>query len=206
MKRKTTLLLLLISIASTSIAQTRFGLSGGLTLASIKASYDDESETSATKTGFTAGAFALAPLSKNISLMPGINYVQKGFTPKDLDEDEINHITLNYLEVPINVLYETSGFYFGAGPAISIGLSGKEKYSVDNGDTETDEIKFGSGDDEVKPVEFSGNILTGYRFKNGLMLSANYNLGFSNLMNDADDGKITNRYFGFRLAYVFRSK
>ena len=201
-------LLLLISITKISYSQkTEVGITAGVTVANVQAKADNESETADSKIGFTAGLFLQTSISKKVFFAPAINFVQKGFSAPDMDPGESDKSTLNYLEVPLNVIFKSEGFFAGAGPAISIGLSGKEKYTY-NGETDTDDLSFGSDEDEIKQVEFSGNILAGYEFKNGVVFSANYNVGFSNLLNNTQDfeGTLKNRYFGFRLGYVFRKK
>jgi hypothetical protein len=145
-------------------------------------------------------------IGKNLLFSPAINFVQKGMKAPDLDADETDETALNYLELPLNVLYTTNGFFFGGGPVVGIGLSGKNKYSDFNGGIQTDDIKFGSEQDEVRQFEFSGNLLAGYQLKNGLMVSAGYNMGFTNLINGDVDGSIKNRYWSFKLGYLFSKK
>jgi len=205
---KLTLLLVVISLSKTSYSQkTSVGINGGITLASIHAKGEEESMNSDSKIGFMGGLFLETPISKNVLFNPAINFVQKGFAVPDLEPDEMDKTTLNYLELPLNVLYTTDGFVFGGGPVLGLGLSGKEKYKGSNGDIITDDIKFGSGQEEVKQIEFSGNLLAGYKLKNGLMVSAGYNMGFTNLINGDDvGGSIKNRYWSFKIGYVFSKK
>jgi hypothetical protein len=104
----------------------------------------------------------------------------------------------------LNFLYKTpagSGSFFGGiGPDLGYGLSGTAKSGG-----ESEDVHFGSSDDDdYKAFEFSGNILAGYEFSNGFFVSANYNHGFSNILNGADsDVSAKNNYFGIRLGYKF---
>ena len=68
----------------------------------------------------------------------------------------------------------------------------------------SNKIKFGSGDEEIKRFEFGANVLSGYKFANGFVFSANYNLGLNNIQNgNADDvGTIKNRYFAIKIGYL----
>ncbi len=204
MKQKITLLLLATVIVANAFGQKpAIGISAGLTSSLWKATVDDETETLGSRIGFTAGIVSAIPISSNFSFMPALNYVQKGF--KETMDDVKVEATLNYLELPLNFVYNRDGFFVGAGPAISLGLSGKGRTTF-NGQTDEEDVKFGSGDDELKGTEFTANLLTGYQFKNGVLVSLNYSLGLSNVWNGDDGGKLTNRYFGFRIGYMFMKK
>jgi hypothetical protein len=109
------------------------------------------------------------------------------------------------LQVPVNVLYHVPAvvgdFYFGAGPFLGMGVSGKEKVRI-NGTEQSEDVKFGSGDEEVKRTEFGANAIVGFKFKTGFLINANYDLGLSNITND-DTGKLKNRVFGISVGYAF---
>jgi len=186
-------------------AQTKIGLTGGATFANVTAKLQGLSVSPKMRTGFTAGLFADCTLSSNFSFQPALNFVQKGY--KSNDETMTDKVSYSYLEIPLNFVYNNKGFFIGAGPSISSGLSGKEKF-VDkedpsgSGDTK---IKFGSGDDEVKRFELGANVLAGYKFAGGFMVSANYNLGLNNIQNGntSDVGTIKNKYFAVKIGYIF---
>ena len=206
MKQKITLLLMATFILANAFAQKpSIGFTEGLTSSSWKATVDNETETTDSRIGFTAGIVAAIPISSNFSFMPSLNFVQKGFE-SSFGDAIILESTLNYLEMPLNFVYNRDGFFFGAGPAISFGITGNGA-STYNGRTEEEDIKFGSEDDEMKSTEFSANFLTGYQFNNGFLISLNYNLGLSNIMNsNVDNEKLTNRYFGLRIGYMFMKR
>ena len=206
MKTTTTLLVLMILLTSHSLtAQTKIGLTGGVTFANVTAKLQGISISPKMKTGFTAGLFTDFPLSANFSFQPALNFVQKGYSSKD--ETMTDKVSYSYAEVPLNFVYNNKGFFIGAGPSMAFGLSGKEKF-VDkedpsqSGDTK---LKFGSGDEEAKRFEFGANVLTGYKFVGGFMVSANYNLGLNNIQNGNSNevGTIKNRYFAIKIGYIF---
>ena len=96
----------------------------------------------------------------------------------------------------------------GAGPSLSMGLSGKEKYD-DGTNIETTDIKFGSSTtDDLKTFEAGINFLAGYQFKGGFLVAANYNAGLNNIAvtTAGDNSKAHNRYFGIRLGYNFANR
>jgi hypothetical protein len=200
-----------ISVINNSKAQkASLGLNAGATLASYKADIESISLTSKTKVGFSAGLTASMPINKNFSFRPQLNFVQKG--GKQKDEDYTDELTLNYIELPLNFVFNTSTskgmFFIGAGPSLNMGLSGKDKW-VDHTESGNDDIKFGSGDDaDFKSFEAGVNILAGYQFKGGFFLTANYNAALSNAAPDDPefDGKYHNRYFGISIGYMFSGK
>ncbi len=207
MKKYFIVLILITTVTSYSVSQSpTFGVQAGITLANEKAKFADESEKSDSKIGFTAGILADFPLQDNLSFQPSLNFTQKGASTKD-DSFGTEKITLNYLEVPLNLVFkigERGQAYFGLGPVLSVGLSGKDKFEFE-GSTEEEDITFGSNEDEdLKRFEFSGNILAGYMITGGLSITANYNMGISSIVHGDNDlnASIRNNYFGIRLGYL----
>ncbi len=211
MKSNALSMMLMTLLASFSLsAQTTIGIAAGASFANVNIKAAGLSVSPKTKTGITAGLFVNAPLSKNFSFQPALNFVQKGYSIKmDIFTEKAN---FNYLEVPVNFVYNTKaneGFFIGAGPSIAYGISGtvKDTYS-DNSfpDTKT-KVKFGSSSsDDVKSFDFGANALAGYKFKGGFMVSGNYNLGLGKINNDdgsGDPGTIKNKYFSIKIGYVF---
>ena len=199
---------LIAGLVITAAAQnTRFGINAGVVMGNLKGEEGGQEQELESKIGLTLGIRADVPLSENFSFRPGLNFVQKG------GKDEIDilgttyktTITLNYLELPLNFVYNASAgtgkFFFGAGPVLGYGFSGKTKFEGGGNEDEQD-INFGDGDEELKAFEFAGNVLAGYEFGNGVYLQLNYNPGFSNLSN-ATDSELKTTYFGLRLGYFF---
>ncbi len=201
----------LLFVLNYSFAQkATFGITAGATLASYKATIEDISMTSDGHTGFTAGLVASIPVSKKISFRPQLNYVQKG--GKVSDQDFTDKLTLNYLELPLNFVLNAptkNGLFFvGAGPSLSFGLSGKDKWE-DNMESGKSDIHFGnSADDDLKAFEAAINVLAGYQFSGGFFVQANYNAGISNLAIEDPEfsSKYHNRYFGLGVGIMFGNK
>ena len=191
--------------------KSTFGFTAGASLASYKVSQSSLSVTSKSKTGFTVGMLISVPAGKSFSFQPGLNYVQKG--GRFEEENYTDKSTFNYLELPLNFVYTSpspkGSFFVGAGPSLSMGLSGTEKFN-DGTNEETSDIKFGSGDnDDLKAFEFGINVIAGYRFKGGFLVAANYNAGLSNIAittEDENSGEAHNRYFGLRIGYMIPGK
>lgn len=193
-------------------AQTKIGFTTGISNSNIYLKQGNEKQPTDPKFGFTAGLIADIAITKNLSLQPMLNFTQKGAIESMGSGNEKAEVTinLNYLELPINIIYHiktrSSFFYFGGGPSISIGLSGKAKYDYKllPGWNETEKVNFGSSDaDEVKPFDAGLNATAGLQTKSGFLISANYYHGISNLLNYGDsNNKLMNRYWGFRIGYL----
>lgn len=207
-KMKKLIILMVIATISTSVF-AQIGVQVGGTFASFKVedkTTSSANQTSDSKIGFTLGVFTNVPLSTNFIFRPELNYTQKGgkvegtFGTTSIE----NKLTLNYLELPLNFIYKaTGGFFVGAGPALGYGIGGKAK--TKSGSTSSDEkIKFGSdeNEDDLKAMEFAGNLLAGYQMENGITLTVLYNMGFSNLSHDPDQ-TFKNRYFGIKIGKIF---
>lgn len=197
----------MILLTSASVCgQTNIGANVGASFANVSIKAGGFSVSPQLKLGFTAGLFMNVPMSTTFSFQPAINFVQKGYMVTD--DSYKGTINLNYIEMPFNFIYsreKNKGFFIGAGPSIAIGISGRQKETdTDFPEYNTNEkVSFGSNDDEVKRTDFGANVITGYKFSNGVILSGNYNLGLSNIANSGGDpgeeGKIKNRYFSVKI-------
>ncbi len=228
---KKIILLTLITIFSiSSYAQVSFGAQLGANLGMAKLEQDQNNLTSKYKTdpkaGFLIGVVADIPFGKTgLSFRPELNFIQKGFT---YDQTEFNgyfyynlknKTTTNYIELPLNVMYNlhlgSGKLFFGLGPNISFGLSGKNKATASAVGYEDEEykndIKFDGkknaiGDDKhLKRVDFGGDILAGYQMGMGLSLNIGYTLGFNNI-DPENNLSWKNRSFCFKIGYMFGGK
>ena len=206
MKKSLFITILILSICS---VHAQFGVQVGASFYSGKATEDNISIKYDTKVGFTAGLIYNFPISSSFNFMPSLNFTQKGgkINISDFDSTELlngkDNLTLNYIELPLNFVYNVNGFFIGAGPDLAYGISGKEKSTFDS-QTENKKIHFGgSSDDDFKPFEFSANILAGYKLRNGLFITANYNPGISNIAPKNTNAKWHNNGFNIRVGYMF---
>jgi hypothetical protein len=209
MKHTTKLLLFLLAISFHQLInaqETRFAITAGASISNWTEKASGIKITTKSIAGFTGGFSAFVPVSTNLNIMTGLNVVQKGTGATDPGSSETETVKLTYLEVPINIVYTSNGFFAGAGPSIAFGISGKDKFTDQNGTTSTT-LKFGNtDDDDIKPLDIGANIVAGYIFTNKVMITANYNFGLSNLQPNAtaDDGKVVNNYFGIKIGYIFK--
>jgi hypothetical protein len=219
-KRKTTIMKknllvfaagLLIS-CSAMTQQARFGFTAGATFANYTSKVYGDDESGDSKAGITVGVLADVPLSKNFSFQPALNFLQKGSKEEEtfMGITEKVKLTINCLELPLNLVFNatsnTGTFFIGAGPSFAFNLSGKLKYD-DGTDSFSEDIEIGNDPDNdmVKSLDFGINALAGYRFPNGLSLSAGYNAGLSNLYpDDSDNSSLKSHYFSIKLGFMLK--
>lgn len=234
---------LFLSIAIAAVAtlganaQIVFGAQLGANLATLKSEFSSggttNKETGKTKIGFIAGVVANIPFSSSLSFRPELNFIQKGgkfnstetnFGVTTVSKEEL---TLNFIEIPLNIVYSMPAgpgrFCVGAGPNISFGLSGKDKYSYTSSGggfpTQTtsgsDKIKFdgkkyadlppSDNDIHLKALDFGANALVGYKLDMGVFLNIGYTFGFSNI-NPNPNSSLKTGGLSLKIGFAFGGK
>lgn len=195
---------LAISCAAVKAQKTSFGIKAGFQQNSISMRHGDNDDwyrSSTTGAGFHVGALVDLELTKNISLQPAVLFNSKGTVFGS--ESKINMYNIN---VPVNFLYKTGGFFLGLGPNLSYGLSAKMKT---DGDDQNWYKKYptGEGDEEKSPLkrfEIGANFTMGYQFKNNILISTTYTQGINSISNfdNSELGKIRTRQVGLSVGYI----
>ena len=197
--RKKILLICCLAFSSILFAQTTpsFGIRAGLSSSSMRGDAADNlndlldftkgSISTNNHTGFFGGGYVSIPLTNQLSVEPALYYSQKGYqlngalNIKGLDFLGANakaKLTSNYIDLPVLLKGNFSGFQVFAGPQISYlakadlrttaGLLG---FNVLNKTMDATD-QFNRWDAGV-----TGGI--GYQFTNGLNISAAYDRGLS---------------------------
>jgi len=204
--------ILSIFFVSVSFAQVKFGVTAGLNVSRMTASGGGESDNTDFKAGFQAGLVADLGISPSFSIIPELLFSQRG--GKDSYSEGggkwTSSETLNYLQLPVNAAYKIDAGYGSkvlifAGPYLGYGLSGKMKGTYEeNGDKETEsvDLKFGSGDDKLKAIDFGINAGVGYQFEK-IFFKLQFNQGLSNLLNDSPDWSMKNQNITVSAGYFF---
>ncbi len=228
---KKIILLAAIAVCSiTSYAQLGFGaqIGGNLGLGKEKYGYTNAPTLSTDpKVGFLIGVLAEIGFGK-LAFRPELNFIQKGsksgysYAGYGGAYSATTKTTLNYVEIPLNVVYnleigKAGKVFFGLGPAIGIGLSGKYKST---GDPDTDITFDGKKEDPNDPdywdkihykrVDVGLNILAGFKLPMGLFAKVGYTHGFSNIDANKDlidyNGDYKNRGISLCIGYIFGKK
>lgn len=207
MKRKALLTLAAILAFGITAGAQGLGVNAGVNFfnQTIKADgkkFDDAK----IKTGFQIGVDYEIGIAPDFYFAPGLMFATKG-TKKQ--EDEYTYKWgLNYLEVPLNLVYKpvlgTGNLIVNFGPYLGYGIGGKVKAESGDKDFEED-INFGSGKyDDYKPFDMGANIGFGYQLGMGLSFKLNAQLGLINIRPDGDsDNLVKNNGFAFSVGYRF---
>lgn len=223
--KKLLLLFVFLLVGSCVFAQVRVGVKAGLNLADMK--YEPEDETNGTPDAnslpsFNAGFIVDVPLIQGLALQPGLMVSGKGSKVEYTTNNLGNYTTtINpiYLEVPVNILFKPqigagTRLYFGAGPYFAVGIAGKQKFTFEGapiiGDGYTGhQLKFGnSSDDDLKATDVGAQVLAGFEFSKGLLVGAQYGIGFTNIApdNNSSNNKskiLRNKVLSFSVGYLF---
>ncbi len=168
-----------ILVAIAINAQATFGIKAGANFSNIKVSGDGESRTTDMKVGLNIGGLANIPFSSMFSVQPELVFsMEGGKEESDGDKESLN---LNYINVPVLLQYNSSGFLAETGPQIGF-LMGAKLKSEYNGDEEEVDVK-----DDLENINLSWAIGLGYKLPSSFGFNARYNLGLSNIVKDEDD-------------------
>ena len=171
-------LFLIIAIAvltvSTSLAQGefRFGIKGGLNLASIGGdAYVTGTSGFDSRTSFHIGGLAEIPISDKISVQPEVLYSAQGSKFNFGFSTGSSDIKLDYLNIPIMGKYHVlAGLSGELGPVIGV---------LVKADGASGDIK-----DSFKKTDIGVAIGATYRLPFGLFGSLRYNKGVTNINDD----------------------
>jgi hypothetical protein len=198
MKRQI-LLLASIAISTLSFAQLKpsFGVRGGATSSGMRGDavnnlqdvldYTNGMVTTGKRTGFFAGSYVSVPLSEVISIEPALYYAQKGYemrgsiSMKGMDFLGANakaQLQSQYLDLPVVVKANLGGFQVFAGPQVSYLLKSDLRTTAGVLGFNLLNKKFDVSDQFNKwDAGVTGGV--GYKFANGLNITAAYDHGLS---------------------------
>lgn len=205
MKKMKTLVLaaLLICGVGTTYAQNRekvrLGVEAGMTVNTIKNSYDDADR----KVGFDAGLRVDVNFTDNIYLGTGLQYMMKGV--KSSGEGRESKVNTGYLQIPIHVGYrydfnETIGIFGEFGPFLAIGVNGQRK--VEWGRHSEDYDVFGDPDEGyAKRFDMGLGLHVGCEIIQHWQVALGYDWGLIDMYKGAGDNRNGSLRLG--VAYMF---
>lgn len=211
MKNKlVSIVLILVLSASFAIAQEKskmsFGILGGVNFQNLngKLSSGDKLENDMLL-GFHGGVNVQLPIAPEFYFQPGLMFAVKGAkdTYTVLGNEFTNEIKINYIEMPLNLVYKASlgnGFFMlGFGPYVAYGISGKQVF-------EGNDLTFERGVD-YNALDAGANIFAGFETAGGLFLQLDTQFGMMNINpddeNSSDQATAKNTGFGLSLGYRF---
>ncbi len=191
--KKSILVILSALVTFVASAQIRFGVKGGVNIANISYSGSESQPPTQSITGYNGGAFLEIPLLSKWNLQPEVVYSAQGTTFNSQNMDvKVNY---NYLNIPILLKYHhASGFFAETGPQYGFLLTAKEISGDLSGDIKSD----------TKSGDFSWVFGVGYKVPViNIGVDARYNLGLTNIADDASNGTLKNSVFQFGVFYIF---
>ena len=164
----------------------KLGVKAGINMATISGGNNDGA--GGIIPGYQAGIAAEYSFGESFSIQPGFILSGKGsknagFLLLGLDSEYT--ASLNYLEIPVNAVYNVSDFQIFAGPYLGLGLFGKVRY--DNDEISDKDIVFTDNVTEVpegmpvNSLDYGLNVGAGYMINEAIQLQVGYGLGLGNL-------------------------
>ncbi len=161
-----------------------FGVKAGFNMATLSGDNTDDAEL---MPGYQVGLVTNFNMGDAFTIQPGLILAGKGsnFSTEMMGETFDQSISLNYLEIPINAVYNVSDFQIFAGPYLGFGLFGKVKFDAD--ELDDSDIEFTSDVDEetedvpVNSLDYGLNIGAGYMINESIQIQAGYGLGLGNI-------------------------
>jgi hypothetical protein len=226
--KKTVLLIALGVLGTTaSFSQVRIGAQ---VHGSLNSGYFEVNEpvglSQKAQAGFGAGIVSEISLTKRFSLRPSLNFAKKGIqlTAKGANTEGpgtvevIMDANLNYIELPVlftyNLALNTSKAFFGIGPSIGYGISGKTKmtYSliVPNTPAATESEKVSSFKKEAdggagfKRFDAGATVVAGMQFDNGAFVNLSGVYGLTNNVEADDASKFQNRSVQLTVGFLLK--
>ena len=118
-------------------------------------------------------------MKPGLNVEPGIYYSMQGV--KESEGGISGKIKNDYINIPIYAkAYLYNGFYAFAGPQFGFLARSKASASYNGTDISV------NSKDAFKTFDFALGIGVGYQFDLGLLVSMNYNIGFTNTLSDGD--------------------
>jgi hypothetical protein len=175
---------------ATLFAQISVGAKAGVNLANVNGDIDDTDM----RIGFHVGGYVNVAFSDALSLQPELLFNSVGFKQTystGIDDVDVSS-NLNYISIPVSLMYAFGPVNVHAGPQIGFLMSAKTKSDVDELDGE--DIK-----DNLKSTDLGFNVGAGVAFGK-LNVTARYTIGLSNV-SDNDDIDVKNGVIQVSLGY-----
>lgn len=194
-------------------ANARIGLTGGISFSNLSRTINGLDKDGDYRIGIAGGMMLNVPFgkTKRFAFQPAVDYVQKGAAEVALTPVNKAYTALRYAELPLNVVYNLKWgkhvLYFGGGPYIDFDLPSKKVSRIPGNKIESDVVFGNTIADDIKGIDYGGNVVLGFRTAMGIFVTLNYTQGRRNLypIDNASNDKIKSISFGIRVGYLFKA-
>ena len=160
-------------------------------------------------TSFYAGISAKVYFDDRVAFVTGMQYSGRGFSVKTLPGDTQRTYHLNYLDIPLLLQVDFSkqkgkGLYCRVGPALGIGVSGKEIYTGASGNEIRRKAILSVTGNYFGLFDASLNAVLGCHITPHLFAEAAYTYGIGNINNDPDGPNIKSRVLSAGVGWWFK--
>jgi hypothetical protein len=193
MKKLSLTIAAVVLCSATLFAQISIGAKAGLNLANV--SGDDVDDTDM-RIGFHLGGYANIAFSEALSLQPELLYNSVGAKTTGegiTGDDEDVTFKLNYISIPVSLMYSFGAFSVHAGPQLSFLASAKT--ASDDDALDGNDIK-----DGYKSTDLGFNLGIGGNFGK-LNATARYSMGLSSIDDSGFDADVKNSVIQLSLGY-----
>jgi len=227
--KKTVLLFAIAALAgTTAFSQVRVGaqVHGGLNSGYFEVT-DPVGLSQKSQVGFGGGVVAELAVSERFSLRPSLNFAKRGVqltvkgenTEGPGSVEAIMDANLNYLELPVvftyNLAVGNNKAYFGIGPSVGYGISGKTKItygiSIPNEPVfkETEKVSSFKKDEDggagFKRFDAGATAIAGMQFNNGAFVNLSGVYGLTNnVHSDGEGGKYQSRSVNLTVGFLLK--
>jgi len=193
-------LVAIVAAANASAQELGFGVKGGITLADLDATGDQDTVPTGFRVGLVIGGFVTWPLAGRLEFQPEVLFTQKGSKSDVLGGTSTQK--LDYLDIPLLVSYRIKGsreqsFAVFGGPSIGVRLRARSNAAFGAGSFEEDVS------DQVKSTDFAA--VGGLAYHRGrLVFDGRYSWGLTDIDKETgDDIEIRNRGISFLAGWRF---
>ena len=181
MKKLLLSIVVVVFLATASMAQMSFGLKGGINLSKINSDVDGDTDKTDNRFSVNLGGFMVYELADKMALQPELLLSFEGGKESFGGDDIVSAVTM--INIPVLFRYtvvENLNLY--AGPQIGFNVSAQYK----NEDGDTEDI------DDLSPMNIGLGIGAGYNVSEKLDIHFRYNAGLTNRYNGEfkDDVKV----------------
>ena len=191
MKKNLFVLALVIS-SFVSYSQNNILIFGGPQLTSAFYSVGGKAQEVSTRPAFHLGSTFKVPFEGHLFFSPTLFYSLKGYkvtlTQPSIPPDSFaigNKTRIHTLEIAALLQYDFSlkpgHFYFKAGPTIDMQLSGKEKFTRQDGSVVSRKMKYSWNDYGYVGANIFGQL--GFETRSGLLFGISYSHGLGSISN-----------------------